>query len=68
MIRTQNKLEKRQYLSQYFSDKGLFMGTVVNRALPSVHGGLLEITLTLGWKYENWVLMKRRYGYEPILL
>ena len=37
-------LEKRQYLQHHRSNKG-FKGTVVNRA--PLHGGSLEITLTL---------------------
>ena len=37
-------IEKRQYLPHYLSDKG-FKGTVVNQALPSLHGGSVEITL-----------------------
>ena len=39
-------LEKLQCLPLYLSDKG-FMGTVVNLALKSMHGGSLEITLTV---------------------
>ena len=39
------KNEKRKkYLTHYLSDKG-FNGTIVNRTLPSLHGGSLEITL-----------------------
>ena len=44
-IRRKTKKEKRKkYLTHYLSDKG-FNGTVVNRTLPSFHGGSLEITL-----------------------
>ena len=39
-------LEKRRYLSHYRSQKG-FKGTVVNQALPSLHEGSLENTLTV---------------------
>ena len=35
---------KGQYLPYFGSDKG-FKSTVVNRELPSLHGGSLEITL-----------------------
>ena len=38
--------EIRQKNDGIFSDKG-FKGTVVNRALPSLHKGSLEITLTV---------------------
>ena len=40
------KKQKKLYLIHSLSDKA-FKGTVVNRALPSLHGGLLEITLTV---------------------
>ena len=43
-IRFIRNLEKRQYLPHYFTYKG-FKGTVVNQALPSLHGGSVEITL-----------------------
>ena len=39
-------LEKRQYLPHYWSVK-YFKGTVVNREMPSLHGGSLEITLSV---------------------
>ena len=35
-----------------------FKGTVVNRALPSLHGGSLEITLTVPLSLkpnDNWI-------------
>ena len=35
--RNEHHSEKRQYLPYYWSDKG-FNGTVVNLALPSMHG------------------------------
>ena len=38
------ELEKRRYLQNWLSDKG-FKGTIVNRALPSLHGDLLESML-----------------------
>ena len=41
-----NKTRKRQYLTYDWSDKG-FNGIVINRALPSLHRGLFEITLTV---------------------
>ena len=40
------KKQKKLYLIHSLSDKA-FKATVVNRALPSLHGGLLEITLTV---------------------
>ena len=51
---TRNKhldLKKRQYIQHYWTNKG-FKGTVVNLALPSLHGGSLEITL----KWQNFNL------------
>ena len=39
-------LEKRQYPPNFESNKG-FLGTFVNQALPSLHVGSLEITLTV---------------------
>ena len=39
-------LEKRQYFQHYWSDK-VFMGTVVNWSLPSLHGGSLQIARTV---------------------
>ena len=39
-------LEDRRYLPHYGSDQG-FKGTVVNRTLPSLHGGSLENTRTV---------------------
>ena len=39
-------LEKRQYLPHYWSDQGL-KGTIVNRALPSLHGCNHVVT----WNY-----------------
>ena len=38
--------KKRQYLPHFLSDKS-FKDTVLNRALPSLHRGSLEITLTV---------------------
>ena len=38
------RVRKTTVSSTSVSDKG-FKGTVVNRALPSLHGGLLEIRL-----------------------
>jgi len=38
------ELEKRRYLQNWLSDKG-FKGTIVNRALPSLHGDLLDSML-----------------------
>ena len=40
------KIEKRQYLSHYWSDKN-FRENVVNRERSSLHDGSLEITLTV---------------------
>ena len=40
------RLEKRQYLLYYWSDK-IIKGTVVNRVLSSFHGDSLEIMLTV---------------------
>ena len=40
------KKQKHGYLFNTRSDKA-FKGTVVNKALPSLHGGSLEITLTV---------------------
>ena len=39
-------IEKRQHLPYYCSDKG-FTGNIVNRALSSLHGESLDITLTV---------------------
>ena len=39
------KKQKHGYIIHTSSDKD-FMGSFVNRALPSLHGGSLEITLT----------------------
>ena len=39
------KKQKHGYLIYTWSDKA-FKGTIVNQALPSLHGGSLEITLT----------------------
>ena len=39
-------MQKHGYLIHTWSDKS-FKGTVVNRVLPSLDGGLLEITLTV---------------------
>ena len=51
-----NSLEKQKhgYLIHVWSDKA-FKGTVVNRTLPSLYGGSLEITLTapLGANLSN---------------
>ena len=44
--KTLSNLKKRHYLQHYWSDKG-FKSTFVNRVLPSLHGGSLEITLTV---------------------
>ena len=38
--------EKRLHLPHSLSDNG-YLGTVVNQELPSLHGGALEITLTV---------------------
>ena len=40
------KKQKHGHLLNTWSDKA-FKGTVVNRTLPSLQGGLLEITLTV---------------------
>jgi len=40
------KKQNHWYLIRTWSDKA-FKGTVVNRALTSLHGGLLEIMLTI---------------------
>ena len=40
------RVRKTTVSSIFLSDQG-FNGTVVNRALPSFHGGSLEITLTV---------------------
>ena len=37
-------LDKRKYLSHYWSDKG-FKGIIVNQALSSLHGGSIKIKL-----------------------
>ena len=42
--KTLPNLEKRQYLPHYWSDKS-FKGTVVNQALPFLHGGSLTVSL-----------------------
>ena len=42
--------EKRRYLPHSWSDQ-VFSGTVVNRIIPSLLGGSLEITLTVKSKY-----------------
>ena len=39
-------LEKRRYFPHFSSNKS-FKGTVVNRTLPSLHGGSLQITFTV---------------------
>ena len=39
------KKQKHSYLIQTGSDKA-FKGRVVNRALPSLHGGSVKVTLT----------------------
>ena len=38
--------QKNGYLIHTWSDK-VFKGTVVNRALPSLHGGSLKIIITV---------------------
>ena len=49
----ENKLfEKYGYLMHTRSDKAV-VGTVVNRALPSLHKGSLEITLTVPLKWHE---------------
>ena len=45
------KKQKHWYLINTWSEKA-FKGTVVNRALPSVDGGSLKITLTV--PYKGW--------------
>ena len=52
-IITLSNPEKRQYLPHYWSDKG-FNGTFERRALPSLHGGSVKITVYSPSKYwEN---------------
>ena len=43
------KIKKRHYPPHYRSDKGC-KGTVANQTLPSLHGGSLEISLTVPLK------------------
>ena len=45
--------EKRQYLPHYWSDKGS-KGTIVYQALPYLHSGSLEITLTVPLTYIQY--------------
>ena len=52
-----NKTQKHWYIIYTWSDKA-FMGTVVNRALPSFQRGSLEITLTVPY---NTLLSKLYY-------
>ena len=52
--------EKRQYLPYFWSENG-FKGTVVNLALPSLHGGSLEITRTI---VVNILQLKRHKEYR----
>ena len=47
------KKQKHGYLIYTWSDKA-FKGAVVNRTLPFLHGGSLEITLTVPLK-QIWV-------------
>ena len=61
ILRRENK-QKHRYLVHTWSDKALKY-TVVNRTLPSLHGGLLEITLTVPLIYrdnlaEAWLIIK----------
>ena len=52
-----NTLEKRQYLPHYWSDKG-FKVTVVNRTLPSVHGGSLEKNADSPFNHANPIFLE----------
>ena len=50
--------QKLQDIPKYWSDKCV-KDTVVNRALPFLHGGSLEITLTVplkGWKSKREIV------------
>ena len=52
------KLDKRQYLPHYGSDKDC-KGTVVNQALASLHGGShgIKLMITLSMiKINNWLI------------
>ena len=49
-------INQHWYLKHTWSDKA-FKGTVVNRALPSLYGGSVEIALTVfrpNWKLRPW--------------
>ena len=56
------KKQKHGYLFHTWSDKA-FKGTVVNRTLPSLHGGSLEITLT-GLQY--WIFWSFFQGTKSL--
>ena len=50
------KLEKQHYLPHYWSDQG-FKRIVVDRAMPSLHGGSFEIMLTVTLRNKNSLLL-----------
>jgi len=41
---------KKQHISNIFKSNQGFMATVVYRALPSLHGGSIEITLSVPFR------------------
>ena len=52
-----NKKCTKALINNSYLIRQSFMGTVVNRALPSLHKGSLEITLTVPWNslYLNYI-------------
>ena len=49
-------LNSSQRTLEFLVEHKEFKGTVVNRAVPSFHGGPLEITLTVPLNYLKYVV------------
>ena len=51
-----NSLKKQKHASSSYVFRQSFMGTVVNLALPFLHGGSLEVVLTVPLESKDYNL------------